>query len=471
MAAPRLWHDSDGRVRAGYNFGDEGKRVGLIDTDEKGTPRGQKMIPVKRADGSFTGGHVGVAEGDKRKEVVLSGGKPEDHIVQSGPSERSLAKAKAIGDWRREQQRKAEGFSVTPSWEKTNVPLAMRGVGSVQQQERRVAFFDNLAQRERMNEARAGLIDAQTKTEEGEGARRDTLTEAQAGKMKSEAGLLDAEGEFKYGQGAQDIRKQESEANRSLTEAQAGKVKSEAGLLDANAGVVKQEGEFKYGQGAQDIRDKESEANRSLTEAQAGKVKSEAGLLDANAGVVKQEGEFKYGQGAQDIRKEESYANNLLKNSETAVNMSRAGLMDAQTKTEQGEGARRDAATAAQSTLARQQAAVAGAQADTISAEAAASRRSSMSDADKAVVAGMGGVATQKPGDALLAMERVGNQFPDGLAKVKDDDPTLAEVAKSLGVSVPEFRRMYERGVAARNRQAASTSGGSVGNAGRVPLE
>jgi len=423
MAAPRLWHDSDGRVRAGYNFGDEGKRVGLIDTDEKGTPRGQKMIPVKRADGSFTGGHVGVAEGDKRKEVVLSGGKPEDHIVQSGPSERSLAKAKAIGDWRREQQRKAEGFSVTPSWEKTNVPLAMRGVGSVQQQERRVAFFDNLAQRERMNEARAGLIDAQTKTEEGEGARRDTLTEAQAGKMKSEAGLLDAEGEFKYGQGAQDIRKQESEANRSLTEAQAGKVKSEAGLLDANAGVVKQEGEFKYG------------------------------------------------QGAQDIRKEESYANNLLKNSETAVNMSRAGLMDAQTKTEQGEGARRDAATAAQSTLARQQAAVAGAQADTISAEAAASRRSSMSDADKAVVAGMGGVATQKPGEALLAMERVGNQFPDGLAKVKDDDPTLAEVAKSLGVSVPEFRRMYERGVAARNRQAASTSGGSVGNAGRVPLE
>jgi hypothetical protein len=410
-------------VRAGYNFGDEGKRVGLIDTDEKGTPRGQKMIPVKRADGSFTGGHVGVAEGDKRKEVVLSGGKPEDHIVQSGPSERSLAKAKAIGDWRREQQRKAEGFSVTPSWEKTNVPLAMRGVGSVQQQERRVAFFDNLAQRERMNEARAGLIDAQTKTEEGEGARRDTLTEAQAGKMKSEAGLLDAEGEFKYGQGAQDIRKQESEANRSLTEAQAGKVKSEAGLLDANAGVVKQEGEFKYG------------------------------------------------QGAQDIRKEESYANNLLKNSETAVNMSRAGLMDAQTKTEQGEGARRDAATAAQSTLARQQAAVAGAQADTISAEAAASRRSSMSDADKAVVAGMGGVATQKPGEALLAMERVGNQFPDGLAKVKDDDPTLAEVAKSLGVSVPEFRRMYERGVAARNRQAASTSGGSVGNAGRVPLE
>jgi len=45
--APRLFVDSDGRARAGFNMGEEGRRLGLVDADAAGVPVGVQMVPVQ----------------------------------------------------------------------------------------------------------------------------------------------------------------------------------------------------------------------------------------------------------------------------------------------------------------------------------------------------------------------------------------------------------------------------------------
>lgn len=44
--APRLFVDSDGRARAGYNMGQEGRELGLVPADRGGVPEGIQMMPV-----------------------------------------------------------------------------------------------------------------------------------------------------------------------------------------------------------------------------------------------------------------------------------------------------------------------------------------------------------------------------------------------------------------------------------------
>lgn len=44
--APRLFVDSDGRARAGYNMGQEGRELGLVPADRGGVPEGMQMVPV-----------------------------------------------------------------------------------------------------------------------------------------------------------------------------------------------------------------------------------------------------------------------------------------------------------------------------------------------------------------------------------------------------------------------------------------
>ena len=68
---PRLFVDSDGRARVGFNMGEEGRRLGLVDADAAGVPLGIGMVPVQGlSQGSAEVGVPGVT--DKGEPVTLA---------------------------------------------------------------------------------------------------------------------------------------------------------------------------------------------------------------------------------------------------------------------------------------------------------------------------------------------------------------------------------------------------------------
>jgi len=68
---PRLFVDSDGRARAGFNMGEEGRRLGLVDANAAGVPVGVTLAPVRGlSQGSAEIGVPGVT--DKGEPVTLA---------------------------------------------------------------------------------------------------------------------------------------------------------------------------------------------------------------------------------------------------------------------------------------------------------------------------------------------------------------------------------------------------------------
>ena len=68
---PRLFVDSDGRARVGFNMGEEGRRLGLVDANAAGVPVGVTLAPVRGlSQGSAEIGVPGVT--DKGEPVTLA---------------------------------------------------------------------------------------------------------------------------------------------------------------------------------------------------------------------------------------------------------------------------------------------------------------------------------------------------------------------------------------------------------------
>lgn len=90
---PRLFVDSDGRARAGFNMGEDGRRLGLAPTDAGGVPLGIGMVPVQ-----------GLSQGSAEVGRDLRLGPPAPMVLTPPPAPPTTAdwarSANAIGGYK-----------------------------------------------------------------------------------------------------------------------------------------------------------------------------------------------------------------------------------------------------------------------------------------------------------------------------------------------------------------------------------
>ena len=89
---PRIFTDSDGRARAGFNMGEDGRRLGLVDADAAGVPLGIGMVPVQ-----------GLSQGSAEVGRDLRLGPPAPAVLTPPPAPPTTAdwarSANAIGGY------------------------------------------------------------------------------------------------------------------------------------------------------------------------------------------------------------------------------------------------------------------------------------------------------------------------------------------------------------------------------------